>query len=801
MSDKSFRKKDATFLGESEILHALIDVSSGGIYILREGKIIFASAQFGQLTGYTEKDIEGKKALELVHEEDRGSVRENAIACLKGKRTIPYEYRFLCKDGSNIWLLEKVTSAEINGKRVAVGNVMDITGYKELEKASADYKAINTVIVEESPYPILLISQDTSIKYANRALLNLTGFGEAELLGEKAPYPFWFEADSRVLVNGLGRAFKTGRWREEINIRKKSGARLWVELTAAVISEGETLFLTYVDITERKMAELAIREERDKAQKYLDVAEVILLALDINGDVTMINNKGCQILGYPENEIVGKNWFDNFMSDKYRENVKLEFGKLINNQSQPAEYFENPVVVVKDGTERIIAWHNTVLRNNRGRIIGTLSSGEDITDRIQAENMLKESELKYRVLTDSSLTGIYIHQDGKYVYVNDQFARMHGYSPDELMGMDYLMLLHPEDRDTAWSHITDVIKGNKRVYSDETRRIRKDGSAFWCQIIVTTIEYKGKPALMGNVMDISERKNMEAELKLKARMLDEATDSIIVHDEEMHIIYANEVATKLYGYSNDELLKMRVDELIVPEQQWIFTSQLPDLFAKGSLVIQADIKNKEGFILSTEIHSRIIESHDKKIVISISHDITARQKAEEELLTLATHDLLTGLPNRGLLNDRMNMALASSERSGSELAVMMLDLDRFKYVNDEFGHDIGDSLLQQTANRLIAILRRSDTIARLGGDEFFILLPEIKSSDDAGKIARKIIHAFRDPFIVGDHEIGITASLGVAVYPVHGDNSDTLTRNADKAMYIAKEHGRNTYEVYTGQAG
>jgi diguanylate cyclase (GGDEF)-like protein/PAS domain S-box-containing protein len=788
-------KNRQALLASPDVFDAMINTTSYGIYMVQNGKFIFVSPQFIQGSGYDEDELLGKDSLERVYEEDREHVRRCAIDCLKGRRTEPYEYRFRRKDGKLRWILEKVATAEIDGKRVAVASFMDITEYKELQETSAAYREFNTLIIDESPYPVSLIAKDTTIKYVNRSFEELTGYSPGELLGRKAPYPYWFSDDHQSVLESLKIAFKTGLYKEEVAYRSKSGNRLWVELTATTIDNGNTLFSTYIDITQRKIAEFALVEARDKAQRYLDVADVILMAMDQKGNVTMMNNKGCEILGYSEDEIIGKNWFKNFLPAKYRTSVKTRFKQFICEGLTRSQYSENPVLT-KQCTERIIAWHSTLLQNEQKDIVGAICSGEDVTERIRTEQNLKESELKYRVLTDSSLTGIFIHQNNKYVYVNEQFARMHGYHPQELIGRNCMMLVHPADKQEVKQHLKEVTLGECDSYRGEIRSLKKYGGTIWCQMIVTSIEYRKKPALMGNVIDLTERKNMETELSLKAKMLDEATDSIVVHDEDRNIIYVNDVATKLCGYSMAEMMNMRVEKLIVPEQRWIFTSQLPDLFEQGRLTIQVDIMNKDGYILTAEMHSRVIELKDKKLVINIAHDITARQKAEEELLTLATHDLLTGLPNRGLLNDRMNMALASAERNKNEMAVMMLDLDRFKNVNDKLGHDVGDSLLKETAERLVGLLRRSDTIARLGGDEFFVLLPEINSVDDANVIATKVVHAFRRPFIIGHHSIDITASVGVAVYPYDGTNSDTLTRNADKAMYAAKDKGKNTYELY-----
>jgi len=175
-----------------------------------------------------------------------------------------------------------------------------------------------------------------------------------------------------------------------------------------------------------------------------------------------------------------------------------------------------------------------------------------------------------------------------------------------------------------------------------------------------------------------------------------------------------------------------------------------------------------------------------------------RVRAEEQLAYMATHDALTGLPNRRLFNDRLNVALAHAHRNRQKLAVMLLDLDHFKEVNDTLGHSVGDRLLQAVGGRLTSLLRESDTVARMGGDEFMLICPEIAQAGDATKVAPKILEAVREPFEFDDHELHITTSIGIALYPEDGEDVDTLMKNADIAMYRAKDRGRDNAQRYTG---
>ncbi len=187
--------------------------------------------------------------------------------------------------------------------------------------------------------------------------------------------------------------------------------------------------------------------------------------------------------------------------------------------------------------------------------------------------------------------------------------------------------------------------------------------------------------------------------------------------------------------------------------------------------------------------------------MTIIQDITERKLAEELTRRLAYHDQLTGLPNRSLFNDRLTMALAQAQRHRQRLAVMLLDLDRFKDINDNLGHRVGDTLLKGMAQRLSGLLRKSDTVARLGGDEFILISAELARKKDAAKVARKILEACRAPFACEGLEVQVTASIGIAFYPDHGQDSDTLVKHADMAMYRAKKAGRNNYQIFPPETG
>lgn len=220
---------------------------------------------------------------------------------------------------------------------------------------------------------------------------------------------------------------------------------------------------------------------------------------------------------------------------------------------------------------------------------------------------------------------------------------------------------------------------------------------------------------------------------------------------------------------------------------------------RGPTRCELRIMHKDGHVVWTEQNLvPVFDESGKRVAVEgIVRDITARKRIEERLAHMATHDTLTGLPNRRLFNDRLNIAMARAHRNQEPLALMLLDLDRFKEVNDTLGHSVGDELLQVVGERLASLVRESDTVARMGGDEFTLILPEVAEAGDAAKVAEKILKGFQKPFVLDGHEFHVTTSIGIALYPDDGEDGDVLMKNADIAMYRAKDKGPGDYQHYS----
>lgn len=297
-------------------------------------------------------------------------------------------------------------------------------------------------------------------------------------------------------------------------------------------------------------------------------------------------------------------------------------------------------------------------------------------------------------------------------------------------------------------------------------------------------------------------------------VLEAAPDALVLINEAGEILLVNSLAEQLFGYRRDELLLKPV-QMLVP---WSYrAAAVSDFAAYASELARRPTRSgaelfglrRDGTEFPVEIRLSPLVSQTGRLVIIAVRDISARKRAETErnhlireralyaeISRLARQDALTGLPNRTLLHDRLSTAIAAANRHGHKLGVVFMDLDRFKHVNDSLGHAAGDCLLRSVAGRLMASVRRSDTVSRQGGDEFVILLSEAAHREDLAKAASKILEAISVPHVVGNHEVHVTASMGISVYPDDGEDVETLIKHADIAMYQAKDHGRSNFEFF-----
>ncbi len=515
--------------------------------------------------------------------------------------------------------------------------------HKRSEEALRESEERYKSVVEGSMQGIA-IARDAIILFVNQAVAKMFGYGSPdELVGKNVLETLydpegWPESQARVatLQNGKSIHIHPG-WKG----RRKDGTRIWIQSTASLISwQGEPAVCAFwVDVTERKQAEEALRKERDRTQMYLDVAGVMLVALNAKGEVTLINKKGCEVLEYDEKEILGNNWFDNFLLTEQRKEVKEVFQQLMRGTIEPVEYFENPVLT-KSGKERSIAWHNALIKNEKGKIVGSFSSGEDITDRIKAEEALRESEGRYRRIVETAQEGIWmIDAEGNTIYVNRQLAEMFGYTAEEMLGRPALYFVDDSNRQEAERRIERRKRGIKDQYDFEFQR--KDGSVLWATVSANPM-LDDDDRFIGHfsmISDISDRKRTEEALKESEErhraLVESSSDAILMMDRERRIASCNQAFLDLFGYDENEVEGRSIR--IIHQSDESFRSfggvAYPAIEKDGTFRTEWDFSCKDGTITPVETVTSVMKSPDGSTIgyVSIIRDITERRQAEEAL--------------------------------------------------------------------------------------------------------------------------------------------------------------------------
>lgn len=422
-------------------------------------------------------------------------------------------------------------------------------------------------------------------------------------------------------------------------------------------------------------------------------------------------------------------------------------------------------------------------------------------------NCLHDIErLKFAI--SSSEDGIWEYDiKANTTFVSKRWLEIIGYSDDEYISSvdSWKELLHPDDVSEALGVLFNSI-ANKVESAHVRYRVRhKNGHWLWIYDRAKILfDSEGEPLIVaGFRTDITKQIELKLHYEELAAIVQNSSVEVYILDAlTLHYLYANDGALKSLGYTLEELQEFTISDInpdITPEQIDIYRYYLETINPEMTDV--SHHKRKDGTIYPVQASVHKLTYQGKTAVVIFDTDITELTSTQNQLRHLATHDPLTGLPNRILFYDRLQMAIKQTRRNEEQIAILFVDLDHFKQVNDSLGHSIGDELLIEVAKRLQSILRESDTIARMGGDEFNILLDSLNNTECIIDIVQKCIAAFKEPFIIHRQQLHTTLSIGIAIYPDDGATAEILLKHADTAMYKAKMEGRNTYQFYANEMG
>jgi diguanylate cyclase (GGDEF)-like protein/PAS domain S-box-containing protein len=412
-----------------------------------------------------------------------------------------------------------------------------------------------------------------------------------------------------------------------------------------------------------------------------------------------------------------------------------------------------------------------------------------------------ESLVIFKDILGSCPVGIaVIDYTGQYITVNPAYCAIYGYTQSEMAGKNFLMVFPEEVRaEILGRHQAFLDQGG--TLGGEWTVVRRDGKRI-CVFSESVPFSMGSdvPARLVYVLDITDRKAAEENMQIASTVYQTSHEAILVTDRENSIIAANPAFSRMSGYGLDEI-RGKNPNIFKSDRhdQKFYEDMWRDIADKGIWIGEVWDRRKNGERYLKEMVISVVRDSSGNVFryVAMFSDITARKKNEELIWRQANFDALTNLPNRNMFHDRLEQSVGNAHREGTKIALMLIDLDRFKEINDSFGHSVGDELLVEVSKRISGSMRDTDTTARLGGDEFVVIIPSLHQVSDVDRIAEKLLQNLLRPFQVQDEAIFVSASIGISVYPDDTECLETLFKYADQAMYVSKGTGRNRFSYYT----
>jgi diguanylate cyclase (GGDEF)-like protein/PAS domain S-box-containing protein len=654
---------------------------------------------------------------------------------------------------------------------------------------------------------LAVVSPEGLFLEVNGAFCEMTGYAAAELEGHsfrKIVHPDDQARDEEYLarVRAGGESERT----VEKRFVRRDGSELWVRCSTAAAADAagaaRPLVAAFVDITEQRRIDRSLRETNAFLSAILENAPVAIYTTRLDGSINFWNAAAERTFGFTREQAIGQ--LAPFVPPEKRDEARRLRERVLAGEVLSGLELERRRA---DGTKIMINGSAAPLRDESDRIVGLLVACVDVSGikRIAREH---EEHLHFtRALLDAIPSPVYFKdRDGRYRMYNRAWDELFGGGRDwkgktvhDMFDEPLADQHHERDRGLLERPASTTYEARVPTVGGELRQMLYNKVSF--------VDQNGEVAgLIGVITDVTGYKETERALEAseaRFRVLTESSlDLISVVDAEGTILYQSPALRSLLGYEASETLGRNVIDMVHPDDKENARAALRRVIETrhSSEPVEFRLRHRNGLWRTFESLGTncLANPHIHGLVFN-SRDVTDRKVIQQRIQHLAYHDNLTGLPNRGLLQDRLAHSIARAERANRKVAVLFVDLDNFKNINDTLGHDVGDELLRQVARRLSECVRLEDTIARQGGDEFIVLLDSMQEGRGASVVAQKVLNALRRPFSLGGTEQHVSGSVGIALYPDDGPDPQTLMKSADTAMFHGKGLGKNTYQYFTAQ--
>ena len=690
--------------------------------------------------------------------------------------------------------------------------VRDITDQHQAKQALFSSEQRFRTIFEQAAVGVALIdSRSGRILRINQRYCDMVGYTMEEITAgntfQDITHPDDRQADLENLTAML--AGKIDQFSTEKRYLHQDGSIVWGNLTVSATwqphEEPDNYIEVVIEITTRKQAEAALRESEQQLRTLINATPDIICFKDGQGRWLQANEADLELFSLTDVDYRGKTdrelaeftepfYRDAFLACEDTDEATWQRGEI----SRCAE-----AIPTRDGTIKTYDVIKIPLYEENGIRKGLIVLGRDITERQQSELQLARAESEWTQAMDQFQDIIYlIDTQRRLLRANQAFYRMTGSDARQCQGQHIADLIHRDRNEASFCPVCQAQEQQREttITLEPHHPGNPSGRPFEATLKVLRDDAGNAIGMLTSLHDLTHSRQIEERLRLAASVFENTNEGVIITDPDGNILDVNLAFSQIQGYSREEVIGKNPRLFKSGHHDQSFYRDLwRSLVESGHWRGEMWNRRKSGELFPKwqTINSVVDSNGNLTHYVGIFSDITHIKQSQEKLDHLGHHDALTDLPNRLLLNERLDQAIKHAERHDTLLAVIFLDLDNFKHINDSLGHPVGDQLLQEAARKLLLATRQDDTVARIGGDEFVLLLEDIGKPENAGIAAQKIAAVFAEPFQLAEQTIRITASLGICICPQDGNDSATLLRNADSAMYRAKEEGRNTYQFYT----
>jgi diguanylate cyclase (GGDEF)-like protein/hemerythrin-like metal-binding protein/PAS domain S-box-containing protein len=628
------------------------------------------------------------------------------------------------------------------------------------------------------------------------------GYSRDEVMG-KFIGDFIADTSQETLACEFPRFQSTGRTDGPVfEMVRKDGSRFLWQVNGRIARDelGNALHThcLLTDITERQQMEAALAHERHTLKTLIQTIPDLVWLKDPNGVYLACNPRFQQLYGASESDIVGKTDAD-FVAPELAEFFRTHDQLAVSNGGPTVN--DEWLTFASDGHSEWVETTKTPMFDAQGQLIGVLGIGRDMTERQRSAQELQRREQYLRAVLDNFPFIIWLKDsDNRYLAVNQAFAHASGASqPEELVGKSDLDIW-PTALANAYRLDDDEVRQTGIPKTTE-EPIDGPGQKGWVETYKSPVRIDQQViGTVGYARDITGRKTAEEKLLLAASVFTHALEGIMITTADGVVLDVNEAFSRITGYSRAEVTGQHTRMLSSGRQGKEFYAQMwQSLTTQGRWSGEIWNRRKSGEVYAEMLTISAVRNTAGVVMryVALFSDISKQKEHEHRLEHIAHYDALTGLPNRVLLADRLRQSMAQTVRRNQQLGLVFLDLDGFKAINDEHGHDMGDQLLLAVATRMQQALRDGDTLARLGGDEFVAVLGDLADAEAAAPVLERLRVAAAQPFLIEGRSLQVSASLGVAFYPQRTDmDAEQLLRQADQAMYQAKVAGKNRCHVF-----